>query len=258
MSVLNKIAANRRKEIERLKIDQPLEGFIDNLENLPPSKFKAALEVTERVNIIAEIKKGSPSKGILRPDLDPGILAREYAKGGAAALSVLTETKHFYGSYDNLKQAHAAVSLPVLCKDFVVDRYQLFHARSLLADAVLLIVALHSPDELTRHLRLAHKIGIDCLVEVHDEVELDIALGAGAVIIGVNNRNLKDFTISLETSERLAAKMPNNIIRVAESGIDSSSDITRLQQAGYNCFLIGETLVMANDPVKKLWELTSV
>ena len=258
MSVLNKIAANRRKEIERLKIDQPLEGFIDNLENLPPSKFKAALEVTERVNIIAEIKKGSPSKGMLRPDLDPGILAREYAEGGAAALSVLTETKHFYGSYDNLKQARAAVSLPVLCKDFVVDRYQLFHARSILADAVLLIVALHSPDELARHLHLSAEIGLDCLVEVHDETELDIALEAGADIIGVNNRNLKDFTISLETSERLAAKMPNNIIRVAESGIDSSSDIARLQQAGYNCFLIGEALVTTNDPVKKLQELTSI
>ena len=258
MSVLDKIAANRSKEIERLKIDQPLEGFIDKLENLPPSKFKAALENKDRVNIIAEIKKGSPSKGLLRPDLDPGILAREYAEGGAAALSVLTETKHFFGSYDNLKQARAAVSLPVLCKDFVVDRYQLFHARSILADAVLLIVALHSPDVLARHLRLAHQIGLDCLVEVHDETELDIALGAGAEIVGVNNRNLKDFTISLETSEHLAAKMPNNIIRVAESGIDSSSDIARLQQAGYNCFLIGEALVTANDPVKKLQELILV
>jgi len=256
MTILNKIAASRREEIERLKIAQPLEGFIDDLENLPLPRFKAALENRDRVNIIAEIKKGSPSRGLLRPDLDPSTLAQEYAEGGAVAISVLTEEKHFFGSYDNLKQARAVTGLPVLYKDFVVDRYQLFHARSILADAVLLIVALHTPDELTRHLRLAHQIGIDCLVEVHDEGELDIALEAGTEIVGVNNRNLKDFTVSLETSERLSVKIPDSVIRVTESGIDSAADIARLKQAEYNCFLIGEALVTAADPVQKLRELT--
>jgi indole-3-glycerol phosphate synthase len=258
MTILDKIATNRREEIERLKRDRPLESLLDGIDKLPAVNLKRALAVTDRVNIIAEIKKGSPSKGILRPDLDPAALAREYTEGGAVALSVLTETKHFFGSYENLMQAHAACDLPILCKDFVVDEYQLYHARSIGADAVLLIVALHTPDQLARRLTLATRIGIDCLVEVHDEAELDIALEAGAEIVGVNNRNLKDFTISLETSERLSERMPGGILRVAESGIETVSDITRLKQAGYNCFLIGEALVTAADPVQKLRELISV
>ena len=256
MTILDKIAANRREEIERLKLDRPLESFIDDLENLPPSRFQVTLENTDRVNIIAEIKKGSPSRGLLHPDLNPATLAREYAEGGAAALSVLTESTHFYGSYNNLRQARVASGLPVLCKDFLVDTYQLYYARWLQADAVLLIVALQLPGELDRHLCLAAEIGIDCLVEVHDEAELDIALESGAKIIGVNNRNLKDFTVSLETCEGLSAKMPDTVVRVAESGINSPSDIVRLRQCGYNCFLIGEALVTAADRMQKLRELT--
>ncbi len=256
MTILDQIAANRRDEIDLLKRERPLESFVGELESLPPPRFRAALTSRDRVNIIAEIKKGSPSKGMMRPDLDPAALARDYADGGAAALSVLTETKHFFGSYDNLKRARAACDLPILCKDFVVDDYQLYQARSIRADAILLIVALHTPNELTERLSLAAEIGIDCLVEVHDETELGIALDAGSEIIGVNNRNLKDFSVSLDTSERLSAKTPNSVIRVAESGIDSVSDITRLKRAGFSCFLIGEALVTASDSVSKLRELT--
>lgn len=258
MTILDQIAAHRRVEIDQLKREVPLESFSNDLKNVPPPRFKSALAREDAVKIIAEIKKGSPSKGILCPDLDPADLARDYARGGAAALSVLTESTHFFGSYDNLKQVRAACELPILCKDFVVDDYQLSHAKQIGADAVLLIVALHTPEELFRRLNLARDIGVDCLVEVHDETELDVALEAGAEIVGVNNRNLKDFSVDLETSERLALHIPDQVIRVSESGVSSADDVSRLKRAGYSCFLIGEKLVTSADPRDKLKELMSV
>ena len=255
MTILEKIAAQRRIEIEALKKAEPLESFVDSLDSLPPTRFRTALEVTDRVNIIAEIKKGSPSKGIMSEDFDPGGLAMKYREGGAAAISVLTEQSHFYGSFENMDTSRKASGLPILCKDFVVDRYQIFYARHRGADAVLLITALHAPASLARNLRLGAQVGIDCLVEVHDREELQVALDTGATIVGVNNRNLKDFSVSLETSESLAGSIPEGVVRVAESGIFERSDIERLQTHGYSSFLIGEALVKAEDPVALLKSL---
>lgn len=258
MTILEKIAAQRRIEIEVLKRVEPLDDFIDALCDLPPSRFRTALEVTDRVNVIAEIKKGSPSKGIMSENFNPGELAMKYRVGGAAAISVLTEQSHFFGSFENLAMARDTSGLPVLCKDFVVDRYQIFYARHRGADAVLLITALHTPASLARNFRLAAQVGIDCLVEVHDREELQIALDAGATIVGVNNRNLKDFSVSLETSEGLAGCFPEGVIKVAESGILERSDIERLQACGYSSFLIGEALVTADDPAALLKSLRGV
>jgi len=258
VTILEKIAAGRRVEIERLKRQKPLDTFIDNLNDLPRPRFKSVLQNTEVVNIIAEIKKGSPSKGVLCPDFNPAALAAGYQQGGAAAISVLTEEKHFFGRFEHLELARQHSDLPLLCKDFVVDRYQLFHAKSVGADAILLIVALHTRNALARHLRLATQIGIDCLVEVHHEDELEVAVDSGAEIIGVNNRDLLDFSVSLETSEQLAAAIPSGIVRVTESGIHTHEDIVRLKQSGYNSFLIGEALVTSPNPVSLLRSLRGV
>lgn len=258
MTILEKIAANRRAEIETLKQTQPLEDFIGALESLPPPRFKAALSAAGGINIIAEIKKASPSKGVLSEDFDPARLARLYGDGGAAALSVLTETAHFQGGFEYLHAARRASGLPVLCKDFVVDRYQVFHAKHQGADAILLIVALHSPGALARHLRVARQVGLDCLVEVHSESELKIAIDAGAEIVGVNNRDLGDFSVSLEVSEQLAGQIPQEVIPVTESGISAYADIARLQRSGYRNFLVGEAVMTSPDPVATLKELRGV
>jgi len=252
VTILEKIAAARRAEIETLKQTQPLEGFIGVLEALPPPRFKAALSTAEGINIVAEIKKASPSKGVLSEDFDPARLARLYCDGAAAAVSVLTETTHFQGSFEYLQTAREVSGLPVLCKDFVVDRYQIFHAKHQGADAILLIVALHSPGALARHLRVAGQVGLDCLVEVHSESELNIAIDAGAEIVGVNNRDLGDFSVSLEVSERLAAFIPREVISVSESGISTHADIARLQRSGYRNFLVGEAIMTSPDPIATL------
>lgn len=247
-SILEKIVVNKRFEVEELKIEWSLQDLKERSPDRPKGLFKKAIENRSGVNIIAEIKKGSPSKGILLEDFDPASLAKQYREGGAAALSVLTERKYFFGRAEYLGLAREESGLPVLCKDFLVDPIQLHYARAMSADAVLLIVRLLSNESLRTYLKLADEIGLDCLVEVHDENELEIALDAGAGIIGVNNRNLEDFSVTLETSERLGELMPENVVRVAESGIFDANDIVRLQKAGYNNFLIGEALVKAKDP----------
>ena len=247
-SILEKIIVNKRLEIEELKIEWPLQSLKERFPDRPNGLFRKAVENRSGVNIIAEIKKGSPSKGILLADFDPVSLANQYRNGGAAALSVLTERKHFFGRVEYLELARHESGLPVLCKDFFIDPFQLHYARAMHADAVLLIVRLLTIESLCDYLRLADEIGLDCLVEVHDENELEIALDAGAEIIGVNNRNLEDFSVTLETSERLGKLMPKDVIRVAESGIFKVEDIVRLQKAGYNNFLIGEALVKAKVP----------
>ena len=255
MDILEKIALNKRMEIEELKINLPLERFKDDLPDKEPFRLSKALSKKDNINIIAEIKKGSPSKGIISEDFNPAELAGQYKDGGAAALSVLTESKYFFGNYDYIDLTAKEAGLPILCKDFIIDRYQIYHAKYINADAVLLIVKMLTPEMLKQLNNTALEIGIDTLVETHSDEELDIALEAGIDIIGVNNRNLSTFEVDLQTSIDLAKHIPADRIKVAESGIFSFDDIKRLQEAGYNNFLIGEALVKSENPIKLLKSL---
>jgi indole-3-glycerol phosphate synthase len=198
--------------------------------------------------IIAEIKKASPSKGVLATtSFDPGIIARDYEFGGAAALSVVTDEKFFQGSFDDLDIARGAVHLPVLRKDFIFDEHHVAESAARCADAILLLAAILPAARLRQLREYAARFGLAALVEVHDETELAAALDSGAQLIGVNNRNLRTFEVNLETSLRLAAQIPAGIVKVSESGIRSSEDIRRLQEAGFQAFLIGEHLMRSKD-----------
>ncbi len=216
--------------------------------------FRAAL-LRRQPAIIAEIKKASPSRGVLSGDFNPGALARAYFEGGAAALSVLTDRDFFQGSLGDLKMARATVPLPVLRKDFTIDEIDVVEAAAAGADAVLLIAAILTAKQIEQFRRAAEHYGMAALVEVHDDADLDKALEAGADLIGVNNRDLRTFEVSLETSERLAARLPEAAVRVAESGIHSRADVERLTAAGYQAFLVGEHLMKSGDPKRAIEEL---
>jgi indole-3-glycerol phosphate synthase len=205
--------------------------------------------------VIAELKKASPSRGLIRADFDPADLATELEASGAAALSVLTDAEFFHGSLQNLQLASSATSLPCLRKDFIVDEFQLLEARASHADAVLLIVAALSQTELETLARKARHDSLDVLCEVHDEKELERAINTGCDLIGVNSRDLRSFTVDLDTAFRLASLMPKNVLSVAESGIQNGTDIARLRAAGYQAFLIGEALMKAASPGKALQTL---
>jgi len=205
--------------------------------------------------VIAELKKASPSKGVIRADFSVIELARAMEQAGAAALSVLTEEKHFQGSLENLRLASATVSIPCLRKDFILDELQMLEARAFGGDAALLIVAALDDSELKQLRRAAQELQLDVLCEVHDNEELQRAVDAGFDIIGVNNRDLRTFQVTLETSLRLNANIPSNALRVAESGIHAGADITRLRSVGYQAFLIGESLMRERDPGEALSKL---
>jgi indole-3-glycerol phosphate synthase len=218
--------------------------------------FRAAL--TGRVPaIIAEVKQASPSRGILCPDFDPASIAASYARGGAAALSVLTDAPFFQGSLADLTAARAAAALPVLRKDFTIDPSQILEAAAHGADAILLIAGILSEREIRDFREEAARLRLAPLVEVHNRKELDIAIAAGADLIGVNNRDLTTFQVSLETSLDLAPHMPKNAILVSESGIHSAADLTRLRAAGYHAFLVGEHLMRSSDPAAALAQLVA-
>jgi len=258
--ILDKITTAKRLEVEQSKIELPIEKLRRDVDALPSRearRFEKALADTSRVNIIAELKKGSPSQGIMVEEFEPRSLAVRYREGGAAALSVLTDRKFFFGSFENLSSAREAAVLPVLCKDFILDPYQLLLARYHGADAVLLIARLHSDATLRGLIAGAHELGLDCLVETHAADEVSLALDCGARIIGVNNRNLADFSIDLAVSERLAEFIPTDVIKVTESGLSRPEHIARLKRAGFNCFLIGQALVQAEDPVALLKSIRS-
>jgi indole-3-glycerol phosphate synthase len=260
-NILDRIAAHKRLEVEQLKFDLPFDRLRRSLERAPGAghRFKGALTGEKPVRIIAELKQGSPSKGLIRRDFDVAATARAYRDGGAVALSVLTDRKYFYGGFDNLRQAgEAAPDLPCLCKDFVLDPYQLYYARHRGAAAVLLIVKLLTPQKLTEMMGYARELGMDCLVEVHDEGEGRIAVDAGAEIVGVNSRDLRNFDVDLSTAERVAGVLSGEVVKVAESGISTAADIARLRQAGYECFLIGEALMRSDQPEKLLRELQAL
>lgn len=214
----------------------------------PVPSFAQVLQGPGRVRIIAELKKASPSRGVLSENFSPSDLARTYAGNGAAAISVVTEEDFFQGSSAWVGQARKATALPVLRKDFVFDPYQIYETRAVGASAILLIAAMLTPDELRSMLAVARDAGLDALVEVHDEEELEEALAAGAAIIGVNNRDLKTFDVDVSISERLGKRIPDDRIFVVESGIRTAADIQRLLEYGADAFLVGETLISAGDP----------
>jgi indole-3-glycerol phosphate synthase len=218
-------------------------------------RFQNALLRAERVNVIAECKRRSPSKGVLKADYDPSAIARSYDRGGAAAISVLTEPAFFDGHLDHLMAVRRVTELPVLRKDFIVDRYQILEARAAGADAVLLIVAALTPATLKELHHAATQAGLDVLVEIHDLFELAIALEAGASIVGVNNRNLRTLAVDTEVSRQAIERIPNDVIAVAESGLKTSSDLRDLKIAGYDAFLIGERFMATEDPGQSLAEL---
>ena len=218
-------------------------------------RFEAALGMKGRVNVIAECKRRSPSRGVLAPQYDPVAIAKQYEAGGAVAISVLTEPTFFDGTLAHLSAVRAGVSLPLLRKDFVVDEYQLLEARAAGADAVLLIVAALDQPSLVRLHTQAEKLGLAALVEVHDEEELSRAIDGGARLVGVNNRNLRTLAVDVEASDRLAARMPSHVVGVSESGLQTRADLERLAAAGYQAFLIGERFMTAPDPAKAIEEL---
>jgi indole-3-glycerol phosphate synthase len=247
-TVLDRIVAATRARVAEAKRIADLRALERRAELHVPRGFRRALEVRSGVAVIAELKKASPSKGLIRADFRAAELARELEVAGAAGLSVLTDEEFFQGSLGNLVAASGAVAIPCLRKDFIVDEFQLVEARANCADAVLLIVAALSASELSSLAAAARRRGLDVLCEVHDGTELQIALDAGCELIGVNTRDLKTFKVDLETAFELAARFPANVVRVAESGIHSASDIARLQGAGYHAFLVGESLMRAEQP----------
>jgi indole-3-glycerol phosphate synthase len=259
-AVLDRIIAATRIRVSETRRTANLRELELSAERHTPRGFRQALQGKSRdgIVIIAELKKASPSKGLIRAEFHPAELARELEQAGAAALSVLTDEEFFQGSLRNLREASAAVRVPCLRKDFIVDEFQLLEARGNSADAVLLIVAALNAEELKRLFVAARRQGLDVLCEVHDENELDRALDAGCDLIGVNTRDLRTFEVDLETAVRLAEEFPTGVARVAESGIRSSEDILRLRAGGYDAFLIGESLMRAEHPGEALRELMRV
>jgi len=255
------ILASTRATLATAKADVPLADVERRAAEHRPRGWAAALRRRAETGpaVIAEIKKASPSKGLIRSAFDPAWLARRYRAGGAAALSVLTDEPYFQGSLRNLEMASAAAPLPCLRKDFIVDEYQIVEARAHRADAILLIVAALDGAELKQLAKAARSLTLDVLVEVHTAEELDCVLDAlgetGADAIGVNNRDLKTFEVSAETSMALAARIPASVVRVTESGISTREEIARLRKAGFDAFLIGESLMRQPDPGVALAEL---
>jgi indole-3-glycerol phosphate synthase len=221
-------------------------------------RFQLALSGADSVNVIAECKRRSPSKGVLRTEYDPVAIARAYEAAGAAAISVLTEPTFFDGAMEHLVAVRAVVEIPILRKDFIVSEYQLLEAKAAGADAVLLIVAALRPVELKVLHDHARRYGLDAVVEVHDEHELAIAIDAGARIIGVNNRNLRTLAVDLDASERLIARMPADVVAISESGLKSAADLIRLRGLGYRAFLVGERFMTAADAGAELSRMLEV
>jgi indole-3-glycerol phosphate synthase len=248
--LLATIVAATRRSVEVRQEREPIATLARKAEARSGAggRFQAALLADDRVNVIAECKRRSPSKGVLRATYDPVAIARSYADAGAAAISVLTEPTFFDGSLAHLEAVRAAVAVPLLRKDFVVSEYQLFEARAAGADAVLLIVAALEPADLDRLAKRAAWIGLDILVEVHTAGELETALQHGARIIGVNNRNLRTLEVDVHASEALIDRMPRDVVAISESGLRSAADLMRLRKLGYRAFLIGERFMAAEDP----------
>jgi indole-3-glycerol phosphate synthase len=257
--VLERILARKAEEVAERSAARPLAAVREAAAAIDPVRgFRTAL--AERVArgeaaVIAEAKRASPSKGLIRADFDPAAIAASYARGGAACLSVLTDVDFFQGADDYLRQARAACELPVLRKDFTVDPYQVWEARALGADAVLLIVAALDDARLAQLNDVAAEAGLDVLVEVHDAEELERALRLDPPLLGINNRNLRTFDTRLETTLDLLADVPDGTLLVTESGIHAPADVARMRAAGVHAFLVGEAFMRADDPGARLAEL---
>lgn len=255
--VLGAIVAATRRTVESRREREPFAQLERRAAARTPrgEAFVAALSRPHRFNVIAECKRRSPSRGVLRVDYDPVAIATGYAAAGAAAISVLTEPSFFDGAIEHLVAVRAAVTVPLLRKDFTVDPYQLYEARAAGADAILLIVAALSPAELNALGIEADSLGLATLVEVHNEAELDVALESGARLIGVNNRDLRTLTVSVAASERLMARIPADRVAIAESGLRSHEDLVKLSALGYKAFLVGERFMASDDPGEALRQL---
>ncbi|MBE9127467.1 MULTISPECIES: indole-3-glycerol phosphate synthase TrpC [unclassified Coleofasciculus] len=261
--ILEEIIWHKEKEVDQMRERLPLVQLRKRVETAPPPRnFKAALVSGKtRPALIAEVKKASPSKGVIRADFDPVAIAQSYSQGGASALSVLTDQKFFQGSWDNLANVRAAVELPVLCKDFIIYPYQIYLARSYGADAVLLIAAVLSDQDLRYFVKIANALSMTPLIEVHTLDELDRVLSLdGVTLVGINNRNLEDFSVDLQTTCQLLTARSNplqerGIVVVSESGLHTRADLERVASAGASAVLIGESLVKQPDPAVAIAEL---
>ena len=258
-ATLDQIVAATRRRVAVAKRSTDLRRLERNAEQHVPRGFRQALITKNRTGpaVIAELKKASPSRGVIRANFNLENLARELEAFGAATLSVLTDEEFFQGSLDNLRRASATVEIPCLQKDFIVDEFQLLQARSWGADAILLIVAVLAQTELIDLAKKSRALGLDVLCEAHNEEELRRALDAGSDLVGVNNRDLRTFKVDVETSFQLSGMIPKSVVSVAESGIDKGADIARLRGAGYQAFLIGESLMKAESPGDALKNLLS-
>lgn len=256
--ILDDIIFQKRQEVTSLKIERKFQNP-QIFKNLPaPLNFSANIG-RPGINLIAEIKKKSPSSGVIRADLEVEAVAREYEKSGAAAISVLTDAHFFGGSRDDLIAVKRCTKLPVLRKDFIIDQDQIFESRFLGADAILLIAAIVSDSELAQFIKVADSLKLQCLVEVHTQSELEVALAAGSKIIGINNRDLHNFRVDLSTTERLVSQIPldkrKNLVLVSESGIAQGSQVIQLKNLGINAILVGEGLLYAENISQKIKEL---
>jgi indole-3-glycerol phosphate synthase len=255
--MLEKIVAQKREEVERKKKVATMTYLQERIAHQKPVLDLGTALKGDRIRLIAEVKKASPSRGLLSPNFDPIKSARAYAEGGAAAISVLTEADYFMGSIDHLAAIREVVGLPLLRKDFIFDLYQVYESRAYGADALLLIAAVLSQVQLKEFLSLSHSLGLGCLVEVHNGEEVEKAVLSEAEIIGINNRDLNTFAVDINTTGRLRPLVPKEKIVVSESGIRSRQDMERLRNWGVDAALVGEALVTAGDVLAKMKELLS-
>lgn len=252
--ILEKIVSHKKLEVAQMRQEQPMAALQQQLTTAPPVRdFLAALQQNpNQPSLIAEVKKASPSRGVIRTDFDPVAIAQAYERGGAACLSVLTDKEFFQGSFDNLRNIRKVLALPLLCKEFIIDLYQIYLARTVGADAVLLIAAILSDEELQEFLQVIHYLGMNALVEVHTESELDRVLKLDDIrLVGINNRNLEDFTVDVGITQRLLSsrrsQLRSNITFVSESGLYTPADLSVVAEAGVRAVLVGESLIKQSD-----------
>lgn len=247
--ILDEIVEYKKLELQSARDKTPFDYLVKAVSGMePPRDFYGFVKSTDGLEIIAEVKKASPSKGVISENFDPVRIARDYEKAGASAISVLTDEKFFMGSLEYLSAVKSNVTVPVLRKDFTIDPYHIYEARYYGADIVLLIVSILEKKQLHEFIGITRQLGMSAIVEVHDEGELDTALEAGSRIVGINNRDLKTFEVDISTTERLSDLIPDDVVIISESGISGPENIIRLKKKGINVFLIGESFMKTDDP----------